>query len=371
MSRIKFSSFLIHPVMLVILISIVLTSFQIRFLITSFKINSGWQQIPVINLLPIPETESLISSTTRIKLKNRILDEPGYTLGFFIKTANQSQKETLLFYSTDIYVSSGYWNISLIDGKIETARIEHIPPIITDKKINDNQWHHILVTANSNEARIYIDDKLSKNTLANYLKTPDKWFIVDINKKLVGDDQIHLKDFIFINKDLTPLEFEIYRDFFLGNSAPLYLLILFRFFTNLLVIISFYGFLVLIIKLHYENQTLFSIIDNVSNKLYLFLLAAISLWTGYGYQVSLLCLFFFFYFVLQNYKNIFPDYLRAFVNFPISYLIISVKLLRQFKIKEFLHFSTSQKPEVYFLLFLFLGLLLSFNRFLFTNNLFR
>ena len=371
MLRIKYLSPCLYPILLAIFISLVLTSNQFRFLISSFKINSGSQQIPVINFLPTIENESAIKSTTPIKLKDRIFDETGYTLSFYIKTTNQSEKEILLFHSTDIHVSSLYWNISLVDGKIETARIEHIPPMITDRKINDNQWHHILVTANSNEARIYIDDKLSKNTMVNYLKTPDKWFVVDNNPILIESDHINLKDFIFVNKDLTPQNFENYQNFFQGNSAPLYRMIVFRYFTNLFTITSFFLFFVLLVKLHYKQQTILSIIDGLANKLYLFLVAAIFTWTGYGYQITLLCFFVYLYFIMKIYEHAFPNYLKTFVNVPITFLFTSLKLLRQFKIKEFVGYTISQKPEDYFLLLLFVGLLLTFNRFLFTNNLFR
>lgn len=368
MIKIKSLPSLVYLAVLTILISVVSTGFQFRFLITSFKIKSDGHKVPIITLFPDTEAQSPLTKTARVYLKYKIFEDPGYTLSFFIKTGSQNEKETLLFYSTDRRLGSLFWNISIIDGKIETARLEHILPAITDRRVNDNRWHHVLVSTNRKEERIYLDGKLDKSAPVYKLHIPDKWFVANINQKLVGDDQIHLKDFIFVNKDLSPGQFEVYRYYFLGNKTPLYRLIFTRFILNLLIIISLYGFLVFIIKLHYENQTLFSIIDNISSKLPLCLLAVISFWTGLGYQISIFCFFLFFYYILQNYENIFPDYLKTFIVTPISFLLNCAKLLRQLKVKKLFKYATSQKPEIYFCLFLFLGFLFSLNEFFFTNN---
>lgn len=368
MMKTKFLLSLLYPVILTILIAVVLTSFEFRFLLASFKINSSGHKVPIISLIPDIETQSPLTKTARVYLEYKIFEDPGYTLSFFIKTGSRSQKETRLFYSADKRLGSIYWNISIVDGKVETARLEHILPAITDKRVNDNRWHHVFVATNRKEVRIYLDDELDKSAPVYKLHLPDKWFVIDVDQEIVGDDQIYLRDFIFINKNLSPKEFEVYHYYFLGNKTPLYRLILIHFIVNLLIIISFYGFLVFIIKSNYENQNFFPIINNISSKLSLCLLATIFFWTSYGYQISLFCFFLFFYCLLQDYKNIFPDYLRTFIITPISFLLNCSKLLRKLKIKKLFKYSTSQKPEIYFCLFLFLGLLFSLNRFLFTNN---
>jgi hypothetical protein len=348
----------------VLIITLIVTAFQNSYLLTSFQINFAGQQIPIISLNSKPESDNLITQYRRTYLSRGLNEKNGYTISFDIKTENQNQKEKPIIYTTDKSLGAIYRNISLMDGKIETNHTQEISPIITINRINDNNWHNILIYTDNNFERIFVDGKLDNIVSVNLLNTPDKWLVVDIDNILTSESKIYIRELTLINDSVSPKRFTVFKEYYLGNSVPLTLSIFFVFLKNIILYSLIYALLVLLIKKRSPQSSFPKITKNlINNNLFIFI-PVLFMWTVYIYQISFISYSILFYRLQQEYDTILPKYIRTPLLTTLSFIFASTNLLFTKKFKEFNKYLFLQKPETYFYLFLYLGIIFSLNRIL-------
>lgn len=355
MKKPKLNFFLIYFFLLLFLISVIYTIHQFKFLSTSFKIYSSGNigKITLSKFFQSSIESHIIDKNTY--LQNKIIKDSGYTLSFQLKTSTSS---AMFFYTSDSSnCGSVFWNIYIIDGKIETARLNSIPPVIVEKKVNDNVWHHIIISAKQ-EQKIFIDGKLESETVFGNLYVPDEWFNFNLEGGQETTQQIYLKDVLFINRLINPKEIDDYNNIFDNKNCfilfakvaqSFMLAFLFSFFSVLL--------LALIINRKYPNQSISTVLNRLYPILFIIVLYELSLWTGYRNKILILSVFLILYYLNSSYKNLFPEYIRLFFITPIEFFIELSKLTFSEDIKGAYTHLFKNKPLVYYLLLIFLALL--------------
>jgi hypothetical protein len=358
---------IIYLVLFIFLIAFFSTISKYHFLNSSFKIDSHRDMI-LINLLKpkFDETESLpLKRITFINVRNKIFFSSDYTLSFYVKTKAHENENINLFYSTNnLPAGSIYWNINVIEGRLQMSRACGVPIIFVEKNINNDNWHHILIKLGSKNVSIYFDNELVSSSVTDNRCVPENWFVINTGSYSQSLDKIFIKDFTFIGSPLSPNEFESYAKFFSGNTKDLTLMIALYFIFNFSLLLLLMLGLVFIIKNNYPSHSFLSIIRNITYLLPLLALGIIPFWIGYGYWISFLCFQCFTYLLIRNYKKILPGDIRDFVEIPILFIYECLKLLVEFQFKELLlRFRSLDSVTCFYLLFC-LGFSLSFNYFI-------
>lgn len=341
----------------IFLISVIFTFYQLQYLGTSFKVNSFGNPTRLAVLSSIRSHDDSVLNRN-IYIENKPLNNTGYTLSFSVKTLLENAQ----FFNTGSSKGGGsiYWNIYLVDGKIQTARLDYIPPVIVDQKINDGKWHDIVVSV-GNEQKIYIDKVLKIRSSVGTPLMAESWFNFFLKLGEKGEGQVYLKDVLFINKSIPPDQIKTFDKYFSGEGTSDK--VISTFLGNFAIIILIIFSLVAFIKWHYPQKPIKLIIEKISSISPLYIIVVLSLWTPFMAKVTILTTFTSSYYLLLSFRKILPSHIRQVFVTPISFFNVSLKLL--FRDKRGLYpYLASLKPQDYFLLFFFINLLLFFDSFL-------
>lgn len=340
----------------VFIISSVLTAYHFRYLKTSFKIDSDRN---AIKIHPSNFTHTLKDSILdeNTYVENGILQNSGYTISFDIKTS----AENAFFFNTSSSAGGGsiYWTVYLIDGNIQTSRLNSISAVLIDKKISDNQWHHILISVGADQ-KIFIDGKLESRATFSSLYLHDLWFNFYVEPNRDNPNQIYLRNIIFINKSASLAEIRSFNNYFKGgqNYIGLYIQIfifwIFVFAATVCVILG----IILLIRKSYSNEDIPLIVQRVSFVLPLYVLSAFFWSTQFRYKILLLSSLISLYFLGRYYKKILPAFLRPLILTPVSFFDVSFKLILAKDKKRLYRHLFKNEPYVYFLLLIFLSFFL-------------
>ena len=338
----------------VFFLSLLLTGYAARYIKTSFKVDSNGNAIRLINFCFINCEEKDILLEKNLYFQNPILKDSGYAISFYIKTL----AERALFFNTSSDSGGGsiYWNIYILDGRIQTARLGSLPSVLTDKKINDGEWHHVFISVGK-EQKVFIDEELESRIIPNILYLPDFWFNFYLEPTADNTNLVSLKDILFVNKPISlRLAYRFHEkggETFSNDVFTHFLIVLAGIFSAFLLLIG-------LIKRKYPHEFSAPIIRRVLRIWPVLLLCALSLWTPYREKAIFCGVVFFSHYLARYYREIFPKSIGLFIFSSLSFFIIFGRLVRQKnyrKLKKHLFFN---KPQAYYFVLIFLSALLIF-----------
>ncbi|MDP3888634.1 MAG: hypothetical protein Q8Q24_01175 [bacterium] len=330
------------------LISLILTFFQFRYLESSFFAEKDRvvSSLKIFRLIPMLESSVL---NKNIFYQNEPLKNSDYTLSFFIQT--RTENSPLVSSSSGPGGGSIYWNINLVDGKLETGRVDAIAPVLVNQKINDNQWHHIIIQTGQVQS-IYIDNQLVSRMSTRFNTLKDRWFNFTLEPNSNNPEPIKLRNIVFLNKSASIGEIEnFYKK---GDFLTDFLL---SFVTTFLTIALLLTFSIWYIKKKYPLERVQTITKNLSYGSLIFIPGVLSMWSNYMNKALFLTIILFLYYLTGFYKRVLPESLYLFINSPLSFFLTSARLVYSRNLRKLCRHLFAQYPSVYFLILIFLGFL--------------
>lgn len=355
--KIKLKSIYTLLIFDIFLISLILTAYQLRYIETSFKVDSGGyaQKVKIFDSSDTAKASPFILSENAF-IENEVIQNSGYTISFFIKTLAEKAR----FFNTSNSEGGGsiYWNIDVVDGKIQTAKLISIDPLITGRKINDGNWHHILIIIGNNH-KIYIDNKLETTTSVTYRPLEEKWLNFTLGTKgTIKEDgqQVYLKDIFFINKNIPVGEVNSFSQYFInkGFSSE----IIRTFLLTFGLVSATFCLLIFLIKKRSSNSAYSSITEKIISISPLFALVSLSLWTSFTNKIAFFALLIFLSYILKHFPNILPNHIKLLAFAPTNFFLTFFKLFLRNR-KKLPHHLLCQTPETYFIILFCIAVLLT------------
>ncbi|MDO8424453.1 MAG: LamG domain-containing protein, partial [bacterium] len=199
----------------ILLLTFILSLYQLRYRQSSFAV--GPFGSPLNLELTKTSDNQLPTLPGNSFINNAVLQNSGYSLGFDIKTSQMNAH----FFSTSSDKGTGsiYWALNLVDGNLQTSRLGTIEPTLVNRKINDNLWHKVFISQDR-ELKIFIDDALEGHVAGRKLlpgiQQNEKWFNFYGQPDPESREQVEMRNIVFVNKSLSPQEFNSYVGYFKG-----------------------------------------------------------------------------------------------------------------------------------------------------------
>lgn len=363
--------------LLAYIITLALSSFYIdkisklEWLSSSFQVNAERDKIFIRPLdPPIDQKDQPLTNNVYLYLKDNFSKNQWYTLSFYIQIPSEVINSENLFYSTNLLpASSIFFNLRLLEGKIQTGHVCSWSSVLLGKTLNDNRWHHLLISKNE-RSKIYLDGKLESSAPARDLCNNENWLVINTQNRIPGH-KILLKEVTLVKEPLSPLKFNsIYASYFTGNNKPL----LFDIFKSLLaypiVIIVILLMTFLIIKRKYKSQKAYNIFCKLYPTLLLWIIGFVPFKTNSYYPLSFICLLLVITVLHNSFPRIIPSHLAKFANMTSGFAFDTIKFVITNKYK---YLRIYLRPDnclhlLYFLIFI--GILLHAKWFLTSLSLF-